>query len=55
MSARQIKYDEYLTQEEIRLIQTLKGKSRMEKDQIIFEYERKKKNGNTLSNDRTSK
>lgn len=36
------KYDEYITPEEIRLIETLKGKSRMEQDQIIFEYERTK-------------
>ena len=48
-------YDDYITPEEIRLIQSLKGKNRMEKDQIIFEYERKKKNEYTLSNDRTSK
>ena len=37
-----MKYDEYITPEEIRLIETLKGKSRMEQDQIIFEYERTK-------------
>ena len=37
-------YDEYLTADEIRLIETLKGKSRMEQDQIIYEYERKNKN-----------
>lgn len=35
-------YDENLTADEIRLIETLKGKSRMEQDQIIYEYERKK-------------
>lgn len=34
-------YDDNLTPEEIRLIDTLKGKSRMEQDQIIYEYERK--------------
>lgn len=34
-------YDEYITPEEIRLIETLKGKSRMDQDQIIYEYERK--------------
>ena len=34
-------YDDNLTPEEIRLIETLKGKSRMEQDQIIYEYERK--------------
>ena len=33
-------YDENLTLAEIRLIETLKGKSRMEQDQIIYEYER---------------
>ena len=32
-------YDEPLTQEEIRLINTLKGKPRMEQDQIVGEYE----------------
>ena len=36
-----MKYDDRLTPEEIRLMQTLKGKSRMEQDQIIYEYERK--------------
>ena len=41
-------YDEYITPEELRLIETLKGKNRMEQDQIIYEYERGKKNGNTL-------
>ena len=39
-------YDEYITPEELRLIETLKGKSRMEQDQIIYEYERTKENGN---------
>lgn len=34
-------YDDYITPAEIRLIETLKDKSRMEQDQIIFEYERK--------------
>lgn len=48
-------YDEHITPEEIRLIQSLKGKSRMEQDQLIYEYERIKGNGNTLRNDRTSK
>ena len=33
-------YDESLTPAEIRLIETLKGKSRAEQDQIIYEYER---------------
>ena len=32
-------YDENLTAEEIRFIDTLKGKNRMEKDEIIGEYE----------------
>lgn len=32
-------YDEYLSASEIRLIETLKDKSRMEQDQIIGEYE----------------
>ena len=31
--------DEYVTPEEIRLMETLKGKNRMEQDQIIGEYE----------------
>ena len=30
-------YDEQLTPEEIRLIETLKDKSRMEQDQILYE------------------
>lgn len=33
-------YDENLTTAEIRLIETLKGKSRMEQDQIVYDYER---------------
>lgn len=37
-----MRFDDCLTPEEIRLIDTLKGKSRMEQDQIIFEYERTK-------------
>lgn len=45
-------YDENLTPDEMRLIDTLKGKSRMEKDQIIFDYERKKKN-DFIRNDNT--
>ena len=48
-------YDEYITPEEQRLIATLKGKSRMEQDQIIFEYERTKENGNIVRNDSASK
>ena len=31
--------DEYISAEEIRLMNELKGKSRMEQDQIIGEYE----------------
>lgn len=50
-----MKFDEYITPEEIRLIETLKGKSRMEQDQIIYEYERGKKNGDIVRNDRSSK
>lgn len=38
-------FDEYLSAEEMRLIEELKGKSRMEQDQIIGEYERKVGNG----------
>jgi hypothetical protein len=37
--------DEYVSFEEMRLIDSLKGKSRMEQDEIIAEYERKGKNG----------
>lgn len=48
-------YDEYITPEEQRLIETLKGKSRMEQDQIIYEYERTKDNGNTLRTNSTGK
>ena len=39
-----MRYDDNITPDEMRLIQALKGKSRMEQDQIIFEYERKNKN-----------
>ena len=35
-------YDEHITPDEIRLIHSLKGKSRMEQDQIIYEHERTK-------------
>lgn len=48
-----MRYDDYLSPQETRLIDTLKGKSRMDKDQIIFEYERTKDNGNIVRNDRT--
>ena len=43
-----MRYDEYLTPNEIWLMETLKGKSRMEQDQIIYEYERGNKNGNII-------
>lgn len=43
-----MRLDDNLTPEEIRLIETLKGKSRMEQDQIIYEYERGNKNGNII-------
>ncbi len=43
-----MRIDEYITAEEIRLIDELEGKSRMEQDQILYEYERKQENGNTL-------
>ena len=49
-----MRYDEYITPEEIRLIAELKGKSRMEQDQIIYNYERGKKN-DTIRNVSTSK
>ena len=35
-----MRIDTYISLEEIRLIESLKGKSRMEQDQIIFDYER---------------
>lgn len=47
-------YDDYISPEELRLIETLKGKNRMEKDQIIYENERKMQNANTLRYDSTS-
>ncbi len=43
-----MRIDEYISFEETRLIDHLKGKSRMEQDQIIFDYERKKENGNII-------
>ena len=43
-----MRVDEYFSPEEIRLMEELKGKSRMEQDQIIGEYERKNNNGNTI-------
>lgn len=36
--------DDNFTPSEMHLIEELKGKSRMEQDQIIYEYERKKEN-----------
>jgi hypothetical protein len=43
-----MRIDDNFSSAEIRLINTLKGKSRMEQDQIIFYYERKMNNGNTI-------
>lgn len=40
-----MRIDEYIPLDEKRLIDTLKGKNRMEQDQIIGEYERKVNNG----------
>ena len=40
-----MRFDEYLTPEEIRLMNELKGKSRMEQDQILYQYEKEHKNG----------
>lgn len=42
-------YDDYYTPAEIRLIESLKGKSFMQKDEIIGEYE----NGYIVRNDNT--
>lgn len=43
-----MRIDDNFSSEEIRLINTLKAKNRMEQDEIIFEYERKMNYGNTL-------
>lgn len=43
-----MKYDDSFSFEEKRLMDTMKGKNRMEQDQIIFDYERKKNDGNTI-------
>ena len=43
-----MRIDDNFSSEEIRLMNELKGKSRMEQDKIIYEYERKMNNGNTL-------
>ena len=40
-----MRIDDYVSQEEIRLIETLKDKNRMEVDEILYEYERKAKDG----------
>ena len=48
-------YDDFLTQKEQTLISSLKGKSRMEQDQIIYEHERTSKNEYFISNDNPSK
>lgn len=40
-----MRFDDNFSPEETRLINALKGKSRMEQDQIIGEYERKVGNG----------
>ena len=40
-----MRFNDYISAEEIRLMNELKGKSRMEQDQIIYEYERKQENG----------
>ncbi len=43
-----MRIDDYISLQEIRLINSLKSKSRMEQDQIIFDYERKKNDGNFI-------
>lgn len=40
-----MRIDDYISVQEIRLIESLKDKSRMEVDEILYEYERKVKNG----------
>lgn len=40
-----MRIDDYISAEELRLMNELKGKNRMEQDQIIGEYERKINNG----------
>lgn len=40
-----MRIDDFVTSEEIRLMENLKGKNRMEQDQIISERERGMKNG----------
>ncbi len=44
-----------LTAQERKLVDLLKGKSRSEQDQILYEYERNLKNGNTLRINNTGK
>ena len=46
-----MRIDDSISLSEMRLIDNLKGKSRGEQDQMIYEYERKNNNGNTVSND----
>ena len=43
-----MRIDEYIPQEEIRLINSLKGKNRMEQDEILGVYERKMNDGNII-------
>lgn len=50
-----MRHDDYFSHEEMQLMGTLKGKNRMEQDQIIFEYERKMSYGNAIRNDNTGK
>ena len=40
-----MRIDEYVPHDEMKLMNELQGKSRMEQDQIIAEYERKNGNG----------
>ena len=40
-----MRIDDYVSAQEMWLMESLKGKSRMEQDQIIGEYERKNGNG----------
>ena len=40
-----MRIDDYVPYEEISLVESLKGKSRAEQDEIIFDYERKMRNG----------
>lgn len=40
-----MRIDDYISKEELRLIETLKGKNRTETDEILAEHERKGNNG----------